>query len=202
MLRRAGEVFKEVGESARARGAHRRRRICRPVAGDRRKRRRRDRRSIRKVVELNNQFYTGTPLSFAVGVATGRAGERLEEVVKRADALMYRAKRAYYAEPVACAKANSQTSQIVGATRPRSRRRCSEAAGRHRASQPIPSSTRVRAVDHADKRRRRLPKVRSRSSKLSSGFRIAAFSGALGPSAAISGARPGPNLAPLATASV
>ena len=31
---------------------------------------------------------------------------------------MYQAKRAFYADSVACAKTNSQASQIVGATRP------------------------------------------------------------------------------------
>jgi diguanylate cyclase (GGDEF)-like protein len=74
--------------------------------------------SFRKVVELNNQFYSGTPLSFAAGIATRRAGERLEDVVKRADALMYRAKRAFYAQSEASAKTESQNSQIVGAMRP------------------------------------------------------------------------------------
>ena len=67
--------------------------------------------SFRKVIELSNQFYAGTPLSFAVGVATGRTGERLEDVVKRADALMYRAKREFYAESVASAKTYSQMSR-------------------------------------------------------------------------------------------
>jgi diguanylate cyclase (GGDEF)-like protein len=71
--------------------------------------------SLRKVVELNNQFYAGTSLSFAIGVATRCSGERLEDTVKRADALMYRAKRAFYAEGAAHPEAVAQTSQIVGA---------------------------------------------------------------------------------------
>jgi len=53
--------------------------------------------SLRKLVEINNQFYSNAPLSFSVGAATSRAGERLEDTVKRADALMYEAKREYHA---------------------------------------------------------------------------------------------------------
>jgi PleD family two-component response regulator len=49
------------------------------------------------MIDLNNQFYNGPPLSFAIGTATSRPGERLEEVVKRADELMYKSKHAYYA---------------------------------------------------------------------------------------------------------
>jgi diguanylate cyclase (GGDEF)-like protein len=52
---------------------------------------------IHRHAELNNQFYAATPLSFSMGVATSRAGERLESVAKRADILMYDAKRRYYA---------------------------------------------------------------------------------------------------------
>jgi hypothetical protein len=33
-----------------------------------------------------------------MGAATGRAGERLEDVARRADLLMYEVKRAYYME--------------------------------------------------------------------------------------------------------
>lgn len=52
---------------------------------------------IRKLTELNNQYYGNQPLSFAMGMATSRAGERLEEVAKRADAAMYEDKRRHYA---------------------------------------------------------------------------------------------------------
>ncbi|HEV2565662.1 MAG TPA: sensor domain-containing diguanylate cyclase [Microvirga sp.] len=51
---------------------------------------------IENLLEVNNQFYTGLPLSFAMGTATSEPGERIEAVVKRADLLMYEAKRAYY----------------------------------------------------------------------------------------------------------
>lgn len=54
--------------------------------------------SIGKLVALNNQFYsTGSTLSLSMGAATSRPGERLESVVKRADLVMYEAKRAHYA---------------------------------------------------------------------------------------------------------
>ena len=51
---------------------------------------------IQTLVELNNQFYSGVPLALSMGLATSRPGERLEAVVKRADLLMYEAKRAFY----------------------------------------------------------------------------------------------------------
>jgi hypothetical protein len=53
--------------------------------------------TIRQLVELNNQFYPGTPLSFSMGAATVQRGERLEAGVQRADLLMYEDKRALYA---------------------------------------------------------------------------------------------------------
>jgi diguanylate cyclase (GGDEF)-like protein len=52
---------------------------------------------IQKLVELNNQFYSGVALSLSMGAATALPGERLESVVQRADALMYETKRQYYA---------------------------------------------------------------------------------------------------------
>jgi diguanylate cyclase (GGDEF)-like protein len=54
--------------------------------------------NVHKLVELNNQFYPGVPLTLSIGVATSRTGERLEDVIKRADLRMLRAKRAHYAE--------------------------------------------------------------------------------------------------------
>jgi diguanylate cyclase (GGDEF)-like protein len=53
--------------------------------------------SIVKLAALNNQFYTGRPLTLAIGAATSKPGERLEAIVSRADAEMYKAKRKYYA---------------------------------------------------------------------------------------------------------
>jgi diguanylate cyclase (GGDEF)-like protein len=54
--------------------------------------------NIDKLVELNNQFYPGRALRFSMGAATSQPGERLEGVVRRADAAMYEAKRHYYTE--------------------------------------------------------------------------------------------------------
>jgi diguanylate cyclase (GGDEF)-like protein len=51
--------------------------------------------SIRSLIELNNQFYTGTKLSFSMGSATCDGKERLEEALKRADLAMYADKRAH-----------------------------------------------------------------------------------------------------------
>ncbi|WP_425514866.1 sensor domain-containing diguanylate cyclase [Ancylobacter lacus] len=57
--------------------------------------------NIGKLMELNNQFYTGPRLSFAVGLATSQPGERLENVVKRADLDMYAMKRQLAGAPAA-----------------------------------------------------------------------------------------------------
>ena len=51
---------------------------------------------IDRLVELNNQFYTGTRLSLSMGAATSVLDERLEEVVRRADMAMYKAKHDFY----------------------------------------------------------------------------------------------------------
>ena len=51
---------------------------------------------MQTLVELNNQFYSGPALVLSMGLAAGQAGERLEDVVRRADLLMYENKRAYY----------------------------------------------------------------------------------------------------------
>lgn len=51
---------------------------------------------INEILDLNNQFYPGARLSFAIGAATSRPGETLEETAKRADQSMYGAKRAHY----------------------------------------------------------------------------------------------------------
>jgi len=52
--------------------------------------------NIQKLVELNNQFYTGAKLSMSMGTATGKQGERLEEIIRRADLLMYEKKKLHY----------------------------------------------------------------------------------------------------------
>ncbi|MGH8780388.1 diguanylate cyclase domain-containing protein [Paraburkholderia sp.] len=54
--------------------------------------------TIRQLVDLNNQFYPGAPLSFSMGAATCQRGDRLEHVVQQADMLMYDEKRSRYAD--------------------------------------------------------------------------------------------------------
>jgi diguanylate cyclase (GGDEF)-like protein len=54
--------------------------------------------SIRQLVEVNNQFYSGLQLSFSMGAATAQAGERLETMLQRADSAMYAEKRAHYGD--------------------------------------------------------------------------------------------------------
>lgn len=53
--------------------------------------------NIRKLAELNNQFYSGTTLSLSMGAATSLPGERIDDTIRRADLLMYEDKKAFYA---------------------------------------------------------------------------------------------------------
>ncbi|NLH79399.1 MAG: sensor domain-containing diguanylate cyclase [Phyllobacteriaceae bacterium] len=53
--------------------------------------------NLRHLTDLNNQYYGGPALSFAMGTATGGAGADIEEVARRADARMYEDKRRHYA---------------------------------------------------------------------------------------------------------
>jgi diguanylate cyclase (GGDEF)-like protein len=53
---------------------------------------------LAELIELNNQYYPDFELSISTGVATSRPGDRLEQVVKRADMKMLHAKRLYYLE--------------------------------------------------------------------------------------------------------
>ena len=53
--------------------------------------------NIQKLVDMNNQFYSGVALSMSIGVATSLPNERVEDTVRRADLLMYEQKKAYYA---------------------------------------------------------------------------------------------------------
>ncbi len=52
---------------------------------------------VRRLADLNNQFYGGLTLSFALGAATSGEGERLQEVARRADERMYEDKRRFHA---------------------------------------------------------------------------------------------------------
>jgi diguanylate cyclase (GGDEF)-like protein len=69
--------------------------------------------SIEKLVEINNQFYAGNALSFSIGRATGVSGERLEEVVKRADAAMYEKKKEYYSAESVDRRRREATSPAI-----------------------------------------------------------------------------------------
>jgi diguanylate cyclase (GGDEF)-like protein len=51
---------------------------------------------LAELIEVNNQYYPDLALSISTGIATSRPGDRLEQVVKRADLKMLHAKRLYY----------------------------------------------------------------------------------------------------------
>ncbi|MFC4297498.1 MAG: sensor domain-containing diguanylate cyclase [Castellaniella sp.] len=53
--------------------------------------------NIRALIELNNQYYGGVPLSVAAGEATCRDANALEQALKDADRDLYADKRRYYA---------------------------------------------------------------------------------------------------------
>jgi diguanylate cyclase (GGDEF)-like protein len=52
--------------------------------------------NINRLVEVNNQFYSGLVLGLSMGMATSRPSERLEAVARRADVQMFKAKRDFY----------------------------------------------------------------------------------------------------------
>ena len=52
--------------------------------------------NLGRLLALNNQFHPGASLSLATGAATRQHGETLEDAIKRADLLMYRAKNDYH----------------------------------------------------------------------------------------------------------
>ena len=51
---------------------------------------------VRRLIELNNKFYQGPPLSLSLGAATGNPGDSLEAVQRQADDRMYVEKRHYH----------------------------------------------------------------------------------------------------------
>lgn len=51
---------------------------------------------IKSLIDLNNQFYGGARLSFAIGSATAYTGMTLSDAIKMADERMYLAKRDHY----------------------------------------------------------------------------------------------------------
>lgn len=53
--------------------------------------------NLKKLTDLNNQFYSEPLLQLAIGWAICHEGERLEEIIRQADHLMYEEKRKFYA---------------------------------------------------------------------------------------------------------
>ena len=51
---------------------------------------------IRRLVDINNQYYSQLKIELSMGTATSMPGEKLETVAKRADLLMYEDKRMHY----------------------------------------------------------------------------------------------------------
>ena len=51
---------------------------------------------MQSLLDMNNQFYPGKPLTFSTGAATCQDGESLDAAVSRADQAMYAAKARYY----------------------------------------------------------------------------------------------------------
>ncbi len=68
--------------------------------------------TIHELLKINNQFYSHSPLSISLGVATSDPGESMESLMKRADINMYEQKRDYYAKKhAAVAKAKHNMAQ-------------------------------------------------------------------------------------------
>lgn len=53
--------------------------------------------NLHKLIALNNQYYTGLPMSLSMGMATCASAEGLDDMLRRADMAMYEKKREYYA---------------------------------------------------------------------------------------------------------
>jgi len=51
---------------------------------------------IESLIDINNQFYSGSPISLSMGIATCESGERLEAAMHRADTRMYVRKKEFY----------------------------------------------------------------------------------------------------------
>ncbi len=49
-----------------------------------------------ELIHIDNQFYSNQPISFSIGSATSKENERIEDMLKRADQLMYVQKREFY----------------------------------------------------------------------------------------------------------
>lgn len=96
MLRRAGEVFAKAVDApaCAARIGGDEFVVLMPATDERGAQAVRER--VMSVLEMNNQFYPGHPLSFAIGAATCPAGGSLDLAAQAADHAMYEAKAAHY----------------------------------------------------------------------------------------------------------
>jgi len=52
---------------------------------------------LEKLIAINNQYYTGLPLSLSMGMATCTSAEGLDDMLRRADLAMYTQKKQYHA---------------------------------------------------------------------------------------------------------
>jgi diguanylate cyclase (GGDEF)-like protein/PAS domain S-box-containing protein len=96
MLRRAGEVLAKAVDApaCAARVGGDEFAVLLPGLDERAAQAVRER--IQSLLELNNQFYPGQPLGFAMGIACCQSGEGVEGALHRADLAMYEEKKRYY----------------------------------------------------------------------------------------------------------
>lgn len=52
--------------------------------------------TIEELLHIDNQYYASQPIYIALGYATIQKNETVEQMLKRADQLMYKKKQAYY----------------------------------------------------------------------------------------------------------
>ncbi|WP_374663750.1 diguanylate cyclase domain-containing protein [Acinetobacter sp.] len=53
--------------------------------------------SLQELLQIDNQYHSTHPISLSIGHASTQPDERIEDLLKRADALMYEQKKRYYA---------------------------------------------------------------------------------------------------------
>ena len=63
--------------------------------------------NIRRLIEINNQYYSQLKLNLSIGAATGAPGEMMESVAKRADLMMYEDKREHYDAQIVAKELNT-----------------------------------------------------------------------------------------------
>ena len=52
--------------------------------------------TIEELLNIDNQYYSSHPISIAIGHATTQNDEKVEDMLKRADQVMYQKKKDYY----------------------------------------------------------------------------------------------------------